>query len=139
MYGRSRMDLCPEPEPKPEAPRRATGEHPVTVGELKRTLSWHDLRIAAAAVASVVGGTILAWQFLQAEARAQSHVVTQEVVRRLETAEQAQKEHAASSAAIHQMTRAEIGEVQRDIRELYRTVTTGKPSPRLAQPVPDVP
>lgn len=120
--------------PSPE-PRKATGEHPVTAGELKHVVKIHDARVILSVVATIIGTTVGAWMLIRSEARAEAKVVTVEVTRRLDAVEQAQREHLEDSRRVHQQVREDLHEVQADIRDLYKTITTGRPSPRLERPL----
>ena len=124
------------PAPKPPEP---TGEHPITAGELKHVVKIHDARVLLGMVISIIGATVGAWLLLQNEARAQARVVTQEVVVRLDRLEQIHREHLEDSRRIHAEFHSEVKEVQLDVREIYRSMTTGRPSPRLEQPLKEKP
>jgi hypothetical protein len=122
------------PSSSPE-PRKATGEHPVTAGELKHVVKIHDARVILSVVATIIGTTVTAWMLVRSEARAEAKVVTHEVTRRLDALESAHKEHLEDSRRVHALTRDDVHEVQTDIRDLYKTITTGRPSPRLERPI----
>jgi hypothetical protein len=115
-----------------EVPRRRTGEylpvhdptpeHPVTAPELRTLLTWQSLRSAGVALVAVVAGTVTGWQVLTTQARAQAGEVSAEVSRRVQAIEDAGRRHEAESDATHAAIKADMHELQRDIRELYRVV-----------------
>lgn len=128
-----------------EAPRRRTGEyvavhddtaeHPLTAPELRRALTWSDLRAAGLVLVAVVASTVTGWQLLTATARAQATEAGAEVTRRVQAIEDAGRRHADESAAVHHELKQELAELQRDIRELYRVVRDpSRRSERLEQP-----
>jgi hypothetical protein len=119
-------------DPKPSS---VTGEHPVTAGELKHVVKVHDLRVIAGVLIAIITSSVGAWVMLQNEARAQANTVTVEVVRRLDNVERVQREHIEDSRTIHVQVRDSLHELQTDTRDLYKTITTGRPSPRLEQPI----
>ena len=113
----------------------ATDEHPVTANELNHVVKVHDLRVVVGAIATVVAVTVSAWMLLQSEARAQANIVTHEVVQRLVQHEKILQDHIVTSREERSGVQRDIHEIHRDIRDLYKTITTGRPSPRLERPI----
>ncbi len=120
--------LPPQASPQPPGDdewRPPTGEHPVTKDELRRTLNVNDVKTTVAMVVVAIGTVFAAYRVVLSEARAQSDAGVSVIERRVTNVEQKQ---AQQSADLH--------EVQVDIRELYRSMQTGRPSPRLEAPLP---
>lgn len=100
-----------------------TGEHPVTKDELKASLNLNDFKLVCVAVVVAVGTAFGAYRVVLNDARAQTDAGVGEVTRRIVAVEQEQGR-----------LKADIHEVQKDIRALYRTITTGQRSERLESP-----
>lgn len=127
------------------APQRRSGEyvavhdptpdHPITAPELRRALTWSDLRAAGLVLVAIVAGTVSAWQLLTSTARAQAADAGAEVTRRVQAMEDAGRRHVAESDATHARLQADLHELQQDLRELYRVVRDpSRRSERLESP-----
>lgn len=108
----------PRPLP-PSLPHPGEGEErrPATKGDLTRAFKWQDAAVALAILGGFLGGYV----HLLSEAKAQ----TVPLEKRVDTVEVEQKR-----------VRDDVHELQLDVRELYKTVTTGQRSARLEQPPP---
>lgn len=119
------MSDTPTPEKTP------TGEHAVTTNELKRSLTWHDIRTIGTIVVSIFVGGALALQFVSHEARAQADAGLETINKRTSLLERQLAAHEAESQRVHLEMKDNLKEVQADIRALYKAVMTKEPQARL--------
>lgn len=96
-----------------------TSSAPLTADQLRKQFRWQDLAI----VLAILGGFLGGYAHLVGEARAQADAGTAPLKARVEVLEQEQKQ-----------VRADVHEVQLDVRELYRVIRDGRRSERLEQP-----
>lgn len=92
---------------------------PVTKQELKKQLRWQDAAVALAILGGFLGGYV----HLVGEARAQADAGVMPLKARVDAIE-------AEQARV----RADVHEVQLDVRELYRALRDGRRSQRLETP-----
>jgi len=112
-----------------------TGEHPVTKDELKHTLSVNDAKLVMMAIVVAVGTAFGAYRVVLNEARAQTDAGVEEVKGGQVRLDQRLEMHLRESGQAHQQMKADLHEVQMDIRALYRSMQDGKRSPRLERPL----
>lgn len=114
-----------------EQQKTTTGEQPVTNGEMKKALTWHDVRTIGTIIISIFLGGVFSFQFLVREAQAQVDAGTRTIERRTTLLENQISEHEVESARVHAEMKDNLKEVQADIRALYKAVMTREPQPRL--------
>ncbi len=92
---------------------------------MRTALKLNEMKTVIAIVVASLGVILGAWRVVISEAKAQTDAGMAPVVARVVVLEQQQ-----------QQVRADVHEVQVDIRELYRVVQTGARSVRLETPAP---
>ena len=116
-------------DPQGAPPGPATGEQPVTNGFLHSELvTWFRRSFGGSILTAIIaaGGTsLVAWRALAQEARTQADAGVLPVTLKVDDLER-------RVVRIESQT----GEVQADIRALYKAVMTGRPQERLERPAP---
>lgn len=84
----------------------------------------------------MVSATIYATQaFAQTvDSRVDAGIVKTEL--QVEELREKLRQHEAESSEVHTATRADLHEIQADVRALYKALMTGAPQPRLEKPQP---
>lgn len=111
-----------------------TGEHPVTKADLKHQLNVELVRTLAGSVVVGIAIAFGAYWAVLAKAEAQTDAGVKVVSDAHASTKERLAEHIRDSGTAHRQMREELHEVQMDIRALYRSIQTGRPSARLEAP-----